>query len=429
MVEGVSQVKSALNTTVKQDINKNSAAQTSSESNLERSPKQDTLTVKNVIKENAKDVKKSFTGWLIGAGVAIAGLGIYFLSRGKGGKAINEAASDVAQKAKNKAGDVVQQVENKISSTVEKVEQKIETVVEPVVVKTEEDVVAQPQIKVEPETNKQPVVKTETAVPEKAQVQVIKEENVTPVTPQPKVEKEQKNQSVTEIIQEVTRKNGKLNLAETLPEKAPQTKKGKRTAKPKKEAPKVQEAEQKKPEIIEEIEVVEQKIPEIKKDKPVTLIKENVADDALTTAIILSDDIGAGVSKKAGEIGWEIVDEASVIKKDIPNPLNVSDDLAQNAVFKPFDDNPNRYGSEVADEGINKFDPFNPSKAADDIYTPHNIDDDYMNVNGIADDVLGLNNHSMGALEDFTSSYDDFPIAPVDDILDGVADDIGSIFF
>lgn len=121
MVEAVSQVKLPTTSAPVNEIKKDIVVAKPIASNLERTPEKDSVNVNG--KEKTEGKKKSFTGWLIGAGVAIVGTGIYFLTRGKkGSKAVNEAAQEAAQTVKKGVNDTVQKVEDAVATAVKKEE-------------------------------------------------------------------------------------------------------------------------------------------------------------------------------------------------------------------------------------------------------------------------------------------------------------------
>lgn len=124
MVEAVSQVKPSTTSAPVSEIKKDTVAAKPTASNLERTPEEDSVSVNG--KEKTEGKKKNFTGWLIGAGVAIVGTGIYFLTRGKkGSKAVNEAAHEAVQTVKKNVNDTVHKVEDAVTTAVRKEEPKV----------------------------------------------------------------------------------------------------------------------------------------------------------------------------------------------------------------------------------------------------------------------------------------------------------------
>lgn len=124
MVEAVAQVKLPTTSAPVNEIKKDIVVAKPIASNLERTPEKDSVNVNG--KEKTEVKKKNFTGWLIGAGVAIVGTGIYFLTRGKkGSKAVNEAAQEAAQTVKKNVNDTVHKVEDAVTTAVRKEEPKV----------------------------------------------------------------------------------------------------------------------------------------------------------------------------------------------------------------------------------------------------------------------------------------------------------------
>lgn len=241
-------------------------------SNLERSPQSDTI-----VKKNAAESKKSFTGWLIGAGVAIAGLGIYFLTRGKAGA----KASDVAQEAASKAKDAVETV-------AEKVEAKASDAVQDVTVKAND------------------VVET---VTEKVETKV--SDTVSSLKPEKKVK-----EKPTEVLNP-----DKI----IIPPKEPKAK-GKPESKT---TPQVIEIKSKPEEVKPKSKLEVEQQPKKSIEEP---LNQQVENDNLLMAALLVDDAAGQGGKKASQVAEDLLDGAATagVKK--------SDDLVEDFFGKPVND-------------------------------------------------------------------------------------------
>lgn len=125
-------------------------------SNLERSPQSDTI-----VKENTKESKKSFTGLLIGAGVALLALGTYFLTRGKAGAKASDVAQEAASKAKDAVETVAEKVEAKASDTVSSLKPEKKAKEKPTEVLNPDKIIIPPQ---EPKAKGKPKNKTKPQV-------------------------------------------------------------------------------------------------------------------------------------------------------------------------------------------------------------------------------------------------------------------------
>lgn len=258
-------------------------------SNLERSPQSDTI-----VKENTAESKRSFTGWLIGAGVAIAGLGIYFLTRGKAGAKASDVAQEAASKAKDAVETVAEKVEAKASDAVQDVTAKANDVVETVTEKVE--------IKVSDTVSS---LKTEKKVKEKP-TEVLNPDKIIIPPKEPKAKGKPKNKTKPQVIE----------------------------IKPK--------AEEVKPKSKPEVE----KQPKKSTEEP---LNQQVENDNLLMAALLADDAAGQGGKKASQVAEDLLDGAATagVKK--------SDDLAEDFFGKPVNDPFNPKTEILSDaDGLNK---------------------------------------------------------------------------
>lgn len=251
-------------------------------SNLERSPQSDTI-----VKENTKESKKSFTGWLIGAGVAIAGLGIYFLTRGKAGAKASDVAQEAASKAKDAVETVAEKVEAKASDTVQDFTAKTNDVVETVTEKVETKV-----------SDTVSSLKTEKKVKEKP-TEVLNPDKIIISPKEPKAKGKPKNKTKPQVIE----------------------------IKPK--------PEEVKPKVEVQPNSQSKAKPKIEEQPPKTSTEQlnrQVEDDNLLMAALLADDIAGQGGKKTSQVAEDLLDGAATVG------VKKSDDLVEDFFGKPVND-------------------------------------------------------------------------------------------
>ena len=140
--------------------------------NLEKTPAKDTVSFSG--NNEQKKSSKSVVGWLTALGLAAIGAGVYYATKGKGGKEIVEKAGNTIKKGKDK-------VQNAFDAVTEKIKPKAEE-------KVADAVPVKPaQTKPVPEKAKEPKPTQEKPAPKKA-----KEPKPTQEKPAPKKAKEPK---------------------------------------------------------------------------------------------------------------------------------------------------------------------------------------------------------------------------------------------